>query len=239
MKKILSILLILALALSLGLPALAEGNRPEKPLLVVSGTATVSLVADLASIEVGAQTRGQSVSEAHQANAAIMESVIAELGKLGIDKKDIRTTQYNVYFEPDYSLMSAAGQPQSGNYTVTNMLNITIRDISRVSAAIDTAAKAGANNVYSLMFQSTGQAEAYKEALEKAVADSREKAQVLANAAGNALGRIVKVESGEYYGGPYQYYTGGDVAAEAAKATPILSGDVSVSATVTLTFELD
>lgn len=239
MKKTLGILLILALVLTLGLPALAEGNLPAKPQLVVNGTATVSLEADLASIEVGAQTRGQSVSEAHQANAAIMESVIAELARLGIDKKDIRTTQYNVYFEPDYSLMSAAGQPQSGNYTVTNMLSITIRDISQVSVAIDTAAKAGANNVYSLMFQSTKSGEAYKEALEKAVADGKEKAQVLAAAAGNTLGGIVKVASGESYGGPYASYMGDYTGAGAEKATPILSGDVSVSATVTLTFELD
>lgn len=239
MKKTLGILLILALALTLCLPALAEANQPEKPLLVVNGAATVSLQADLASIEVGAQTRGQSVSEAHEANAAIMESVIAELGKLGIDKKDIRTSQYNVYFEPDYSLMSASGQPQAGNYTVTNMLNITIRDISKVSSAIDTAAKAGANNVYSLMFQSTGNGEAYKEALEKAVADGKEKAQVLAAASGSALGRIVKVESGEYYGSPYASYTGAGMEGEAAKATPILSGEVSVSASVILTFDLD
>lgn len=239
MKKTLSILLILVFTLALALPGLAEASPPEKAQLVVNGTASVTLEADLASIELGAQTRGQSVAEAHQANAAIMEKVIAELGKLGIDKKDIRTTQYNVYFEPDYSLMSAAGMPQSGNYTVTNMLQITIRDIGQVSTAIDTAAKAGANNVYSLMFQSTKSEEAYKQALELAVENGKEKARVLAAAAGQALGRVVKVEAGEYYGGPMTDYLRTGMGAEAAKPTPILSGDVSVSATVILTFELD
>src|SRR5699024_6059526 len=99
-------------------------------------------------------TRGKTVAEAHAENIRIMEQVIAELKELGVAEEDIRTSQYYVYFEPagSYGQTTPDG---TGTYSVTNMLYITIRDISMVSQAIDIASAAGANNVYNLMFQSS------------------------------------------------------------------------------------
>lgn len=238
MKKIISSLIALALLMALSIPALAESPAVKEHDLIITGTATVALQADMATIELGAQTRGRTVAEAHKENAGIMEQVIAEMEKLGVKKEDIRTSQYYVYFEQDSSVVNAAERLISGSYSVTNMLFITIRDITRVSDAIDAAAAVGANNVYNLTFQSSKSAEAYHQALKRSVDDARAKAEVLALATGQTLGDIIRVESVESYGMPYGIVNRENFAGEADWKTPILSGDVSVTANVTLTFEL-
>ncbi|HSK69724.1 MAG TPA: SIMPL domain-containing protein [Candidatus Limnocylindria bacterium] len=234
MRKTLTALLALALTLALAVPALAQETAPARNALVVTGSATVSLQADTATIELGAQTRGRTVAEAHAENIRIMEKVIAELEKLGVAKEDIRTSQYYVYFEP----AGAYGQTSPdapGMYSVTNMLYITLRDINKVSQAIDIASAAGANNVYNLMFQSSKADEAYQRALRNAVEDARTTAQTLASATGNTLGEIVRIEASQNFGIPFAAQN--RMALDSAQAsTPIISGDVSVTASVTLTF---
>jgi uncharacterized protein YggE len=233
MKKIIASLAVLALLLTLALPSLAEERSNT---LVVTGTATVSLQADTATIELGTQTRGRTVEEAHQENARIMEKVIAKLQEMGITKEDIRTSQYYVYFEQGANQAVPGEPPISDSYSVTNMVFITIKDITKVSAAIDTAAAAGANNVYNLTFQSSKSSEAYNQALRRAVDDARAKALVLAEAAGQTLGDTLNIEATESYGMPYGILNREAYSGAAAPSTPILSGDVSVTANVTLTF---
>ena len=235
MKKFIVALLALTLALALSIPALAEDNGPR---LVVTGSATVALPADSATIEIGAQTRGRTVGEAHRENGRIMEDVIREMEKFGVSKEDIRTSQFYVYFEQNNSVYTAAENLIGGSYTVTNMVYITLRDITRVSEAIDAAAAVGANNIYNLTFQSSKSSEGYNQALKRAVEDAEAKAQVLAEASGKTLGDIILIESNDTYGAPYGIQNRADFAGEAAVNTPILSGDVSIGAFVTLTFAL-
>lgn len=238
MKKSIALLFALALLMTLLPGALAQGESLPGGTLVVTGTAGISLKADMATIEIGAMTRGKTMGEAHQQNAAIMEKVIAEMEKLGIAKEDVHTSQYNVYFEQDNSISSSVQHVISGNYVVTNMLQITIRDIGKVSQAIDAAAAAGANNVYNLTFQSSASKEGYHQALREAVNDAKAKAEVLAQSAGYTLGSVLKIESNDSMGTPYGAGSLRAYDAAEAKATPILSGDVTVSAWVVLTFSL-
>lgn len=237
MTKLLASILTLALVFTLALPAVAETAAPGTTL-VVTGSSSLSLVADLATIELGAQTRGKTVAEAHQENVRIMTLVIAEMEKLGIAKEDIRTSQYYVYFEPDYSVVSTVQNLISGSFNVTNLLQVTLRDIQQVSAAIDAASKVGANNLSSLIFQSSKQDEAQLQALRNAVEDAKAKASVLAEAAGKTLGDIIKVETLDPFAMGYGGTMARDTFAAEIKSTPILSGDVTVNAAVTLTFSL-
>ncbi|HPA61053.1 MAG TPA: SIMPL domain-containing protein, partial [Clostridia bacterium] len=134
------------------------------------------------------------------------------------------------------------GMPDYGNkgvYVVNNMIFVTLRDIDKVSAALDAAAAAGANNIYNLVFQSSQSTEAYHKALTRAVEDARAKAEVLARASGRQLGELVRIESGDYAGLPYGIQNRADFAVAEGGGATILSGDVSVTAYVTLSFALE
>lgn len=230
MKKLLSGLMVVALVLSLGLSALAEDNK-----LIVVGTAMVSIPADMASVELGASAKGQTVNEAQQLTDAIITKVLAAIKELGIDEKDIITSNYSVYSEMPYDEYGSI-KKQEPVYNMTNILNITLRNIEQVSQVIDAATKAGANQIYGLTFSTSKQGEVYNQALEGAVKDAVQKASVVAAATGKTLGELVEIQTerdfGEYWGtGDAMEYSGAAMTKEA-----IVSGAITVSASVTLTY---
>lgn len=233
MKKLISALLISALILSLALSAVAE----DKAEVTTTGFSTVVLQADTATIEIGARTLAKTVAQAQKENSAIMDGVIQKLTEIGLSKEDIRTTNFYIGFEPDYSYPSSEQQYEAGNFAVNNTVSVTVRDLEKLSLVIDTAAAAGANNVYNLVFSSSKAKEAYREALKLAVEDATEKAKALAQASGRELGTILAMNTSE----GYQNYGVENLvvhAEEDAKGIPMLPGGTSLTAYVSITFEL-
>ncbi len=230
MKK----LLILLICLFLPCLALAEETvfAAEGATITVTGSAVVTLEADYARISVGVSTKDKTVEEASRENTACIHAVIAALKEAGVAEEDIATSNYYVNAEYDYSL---GGQRQSG-YNVTNQLTVIIRDMAHIGATLDKATAAGANNIYNIEFLSTQADKAQDEATSHAVQDAMRKAQLLADAAGLELGGILSLT--ESTGGVY--VTARNYAFKDAVATSnsILPDDTSVSASVTIVFEL-
>ncbi len=230
MKK----LLILLICLFLPCLALAEETffAAEGATITVTGSAVVTLEADYARISVGVSTKAKTVEEASRENTACIHAVIAALKEAGVAEEDIATSNYYVNAEYDYSL---GGQRQSG-YNVTNQLTVIIRDMAHIGATLDKATAAGANNIYNIEFLSTQADKAQDEATSHAVQDAMRKAQLLADAAGLELGGILSLT--ESTGGVY--VTARNYAFKDAVATSnsILPDDTSVSASVTMVFEV-
>ena len=230
MKK----LLILLICLFLPCLALAEETvfAAEGATITVTGSAVVTLEADYARISVGVSTKAKTVEEASLENTACIHAVIAALKEAGVAEEDIATSNYYVNAEYDYSL---GGQRQTG-YNVTNQLTVIIRDMAHIGATLDKATAAGANNIYNIEFLSTQADKAQDEATSHAVQDAMRKAQLLADAAGLELGGILSLT--ESTGGVY--VTARNYAFKDAVATSnsILPDDTSVSASVTIVFEL-
>ncbi|MDI9521184.1 MAG: SIMPL domain-containing protein [Bacillota bacterium] len=233
MKKIITALLVFTLIFSLTLTAFAE----DEGKLTVPGSYTVLLQADTATIEIGARTQAKTVAKAQEENNAIMDALIKKLTEMGYTSDDIRTTQFYIGFEQDYSYSSLSQQNENDNFVVTNMIAVTVRDLSKLSQVIDAAAAAGANNAYNLTFSSSKTKEAYYEALKLAVEDAAEKAKVLAQAGGRELGEILTMEASDGFR-DYGFENRMVFAEDSAKATPILPGNLSLTANVSITFEL-
>lgn len=235
MKKILSATLALALILSLGLSAQADTDDRQ---MVVAGTATVSLPADTASLELGTSVKDATVEAAQQQSDEIIRKVLAALKDLGIEEKDIVTSNYSVYTEVPYEEYGSI-RKSDPVYNVSNMLNIKVRNLEIIGKVIDAATKAGANQIYGLTFSSSKEKDAYKNALERAVEDARSKAEILAKASGKTLGNITRIENQYDYGGYYDARNQVAFEASVSNAAAIVSGAIVVSATVTLTYEID
>jgi len=231
MKK----LLILLLTLALLLPVFAQAEHAAAPgaTITVSGNATVTLKADYAQVTVGVSTKAPTVEEASQKNTAAIHAVISALTEAGVLEEDIATSNYSVNAEYDYSSMG--GQRLTG-YNVSNQLNVTIRDMEHIGATLDKATAAGANNIYNIQFLSTKADAAMDEATAYAVQDAMRRAQLLADAAGLQLGNIVSItDTVTGYGGMPRTYKS---TMDSAAGNSILPDDASVSASVTIVFEL-
>lgn len=233
MKKISALILALALALTLSLPAMAEEDDRQ---ISVTGSATVSIDADFATIEVGATTRGNSAHEAQKANDKIMQDVIAALAALGVKGEDVRTSMFSIYMDQSVPYGMASDAPVQPPYVVSNMLYITIKDLGKVTEVIDAAAEKGANNVYSLTFQANKNLEANREAINLAVKDAQMKAEILAEAAGKTLGDVIRISFPMVSDNLYSFKQNLSMAEGNAGGAPILSGKVAVTAEVTMVF---
>lgn len=234
LNKALILCLSVALLLSLALPASADNDDRT---ITVQGSAVVSLKADMATIEIGVENKHTDVIKAQEENTKQMNVVIDALKNAGVAEEDLITSNFNVYTSYDYNYSSLGAEERIQNYTVSNMLSVTVRDLEKIGIILDVAVNAGANQIYGLNFSSTQNNAAYEKALTRAVEDAREKAQVLCTAANVHLGELIEItaqDNGYVYGARNTL----TMDAASAKGAAIVSGDVQVSASVTLVFEI-
>lgn len=225
------------------LPATTAAQQAaEAPRTVtVNATATVERAPDEAVLNVAVVTEGSTAAEAASANADRMAAVVATLRELGLENRDIRTTSYNL--SPRY----ARGQPRDTvppaivGYTATNNVTVTVDSIPRVGGVIDAVVRDGANRVDGVFFRISDPEPLHLEAVQRAVAKARTEAGVLAEAAGERLGRVLTIHTSGYAPPPPRpMYDMAMVRMEAAQAapTPIEGGELSVSASVSIVYEL-
>ena len=225
MKRIFILLLALAAAL-LPLSALAQKGTPAT--VTVNGSATVSVPADYAKVNLGVETSAAAVADALKENAARIDAVLAALRGAGIAAEDIVTDRFYVYTQYDY----AEGRTRS--YQVSNALTVTVRDLAQIGSVIDLAMDAGANTCGGITFYSNAADQAADEALAAAIAEARRRAILAAEAGGMTLGRLVSLQEG---GGAYN---GVRLAksADLGAGTQILAEGLDFTAQVSATFEM-
>lgn len=231
MKKIVSLFLALLLL------ATAAVSLADETVLKVQGSANVVVTSDIAVLSIGSTTKAESPELAQTQNETVMNAIIQTLKQQGIEEKDIVTSNFNFYIEEGYGTqVRSLDIGKKDQYVVTNMLDVTVRDLTKVGKVISAATLAGANQMYGLNFASTQSEEAYLKALRLAFENAQKKAQVLAEAQGKTLGKVTQVEeSPGYYGG---YYQSNNWMLKDEGSAAIISGDTTVSATVLVEFEL-
>ncbi len=236
MRKLFLMVMVCAL-LAVFPVALAEQPAQAAPgaLLSVSGSAVVTLQPDYATLNLGVSTQAETVADAQAQNASQMNALLTALEGAGVAKEDIQTQYFSI--NPVYgninNPMEMTTYPMDGGkpvgYRVENNLQVTLRKIDSLGSTLDVAMQAGANQSYGLSFESTQRAEAYDKALQEAVKEAQRKAQLMAAASGKELGALETLtEQGEGYSGPYMK----TMALEADRSTPIVSGTITVEATV-------
>jgi hypothetical protein len=203
--------------------ASAEDPAPTTDTVSVTGVGIVRAVPDRAEVAAGVETRGSTAQEALNANANAMRKVIEALRAAGGTDITTQTVALGPRVGPE-------GQPDG--FTATNVVTARIA-LDKTGALIDAAVAAGANTVYGPTLSSSDADRLYREALGKAVADAKERAQLLASAAGRTLGRVTAMAEGG--GGAMPFVAKAEAADGGA---PVVSGPQETTATVSVTFEL-
>ena len=237
MLKRISLFLVLLMVLTMGGAALADDQ------ITVTGTATVQIKPDMVMVYLGVTAMNEDVLLAQQEANAIINQVVEVLtGEQQIAEEDIATTQYRI--DEYYEYNSIRGKSEKIGYNAVVMLGVCVRDLDKAGAVIDAAMKAGANELSSLSFMSTDQRDARDQALTIAVQDGMRKANVIAAAAGIKIpafpSSIVENNISTYAPTSNSTYMMMDNAvAEGSAATRLQAGMLSVTANVTITYEID
>ena len=238
-SMIVSIILLAAVALSACAPSgIAANPAASQRTLNVTGAGQVSLTPDIAYIYVGVHSENASASDAMTEDNSRTQVMIDALKKAGIDQKDIRTTNFSIWQQDKYDPLT--GQPSGVKvYSVDNTVYVTVRKLESLGSLLDTLVKAGANNINSIQFDVADKTAAIKQARDAAVQDAKTQAQELAAVAGVTLGEITSVSFYEATPSPVMdgFGKGGGGGAEAA-AVPIQPGQMTLTVTVSMTYEI-
>jgi len=233
-----SAIVLLALALGACSPTIQAEAAPPVRTMNVNGTGQVFLSPDIAYIYIGVHSEEATAAEAVAANNTETQKVIEALKAAGVDAKDIRTTNFSIWPNQQYG---TDGQPTGTRYVVDNSVFVTVRALDELGDLLDSAVEAGANSINSIQFDVADKTEALKKAREEAVKDAKAQAQELADVAGLKLGDMQTISF--YDSAPVPYLDtfgkggGGAVAVEAA-AVPIQPGQLTLTVTVNMSYEI-
>src|SRR5262249_41371637 len=104
--------------------------------ITVTGSGKVTYTPDLAHARVGTSAAGKTAAEAWQKNAEVVKRLFEAMKKLGIDKKDLQTSNLGV--SPRYHQVKDE-PPQLIGYTAGYTLTIRVRDLNRLGQVLDRA----------------------------------------------------------------------------------------------------
>jgi uncharacterized protein len=236
----LAVALALALALSLrggSGPAAAFAAATAAPgsviapgdrTLTFSGSGDVDLQPDTAVISVSVHGDGASSDDAQSVASDKMTAILQALRSLQavhIAEADLETEGVNTSRDWDHE----------GRFISDQSLSVTLHDPARAGEVMAAATRAGADSVGGPSFSLAEQSAAYRDALRRALADARSKADAAAEAMGVHILGTTTISENSGGGGPIMYAA--DAAGKSSSsAPPVQIGPVTVAAQVTVTF---
>ena len=231
----------------------------------VSGDGKAVAIPDVAEFQFQVVTQGGTdLASLQTKNTDATNKAIAFVKSEGVADKDIKTEYYNV--DPRYQTYSCGNvivpQVYSGatsatgatavqpcppasivGYTVTQSVDVKMRDFTKVGDIMGGVVTNGANQVGQLSFTLDDPSSVQNQAEADAIAKAKAQAQVVAQAGGFTIGRLLNVQTGG--SNPYPVYAPAaesvGMSLSSAKALPtpaIQAGSQEVDMTVTLQYEI-
>lgn len=209
----------------------------------VTGEGKVEAIADSAKVSLGVLTKAATSELARDQLNKNINNVIAAIKTLGIDEKDIKTENYNIY--PDYGeirpMLIGTGQTGQDNitgYTANTNITVTVDSAEIANQVIDAGTASGANQVGGVDFQVKDKNEALNKARELAVADARKKAEDASRIAGFKLGKVINYSESEGADYPFAMMSKAQDLREGGVPTQVQPGTNEIAVTVSLSYEI-
>jgi uncharacterized protein YggE len=243
MKKVYAFLISLGVLAIAGVAVFSvwSATRPNnQERFSVSGSGTVYAKADIANLMIGFKTGTKNTAAlATKENSEKMNEIISAIKGLGIEDKDIKTTNYNL--NPVYNWTEKDGQKLIG-YEVSQNVDIKIRDLEKIGDVIANTTAKGANQVGGISFTIDDEYALKNQARELAITKAKEKAAMIANQTGMKLGKIKGVfENADATPVPYAYTNAKmmlDSSANGIASPSIQTGQNEIKVDVTLSYEV-
>lgn len=214
---------------------------PSAQGVVTQGKGSATATPDQLKFSVTVSNRAASTKEAMDRTGKGVKAVVAALKKLGVEDKDIQTT--NISVEPHYNY--ARNEEKIDGYVSSSSLRVTIRDLDEAGKAISAAATAAGNTatVQEVSMSLSNKNDLIAEAREKAVKSSKKSAQALARAAGRDVDELVYVEEIDTDSSEPSFpadgmYDAGSAVTTSDAAAPVQAGEQKVTVRVKVRWSL-
>ena len=225
-----------AVLLVLPLSVLAQNSPVHRKTVRASGEATIKVKPDHAEIRVGVVSDAPTAQAAAQSNARetsqVIDTLRAAVGKAG----QLKTSGYAI--SPQYQYGNNA-PPKLTGYRATNTVLVEMDDISAVGKVIDASVKAGANEMNGISFSLRDEQPVLEQALTEAATKARANAEAIAKALGAKVVAVIDAEATGSQQPPIRPMAMVARAMPKAESTPVEAGTLEVSASVTVTLQIE
>jgi uncharacterized protein len=228
------ILLIASLAACSTAAPVQVSTSPVIPSLSATGLGEVYVAPDIAYINIGVHTQAPDISTAMSDNSTQAQKVSDALIALGVDAKDIQTTNFNVYPMNTYDTM---GQVSGTYYSVDNTVYVTVRDLTSLGKLLDAVVSSGANNINGITFDIQNKDAAIAQARDLAIKDAQAQAAAIAKSAGVTLGQIQNI-SISTSNSATPVYDGKGGAVMNSNNVPVSAGQMLIQVNAYVTYEI-
>lgn len=223
----------------------ALADTPPVSQLSVRGEAILRVSPDQLTINLGVTSEANAARQALSSNNDDMQAIVRALQKLGLEKAELTTQQFQVH--PIWSRRPRDPAPEwsakISGYRVTNSLQVQTKKLALAGDIIAAATEAGANTVNSVQFGLADPRQYRAQAIAQAMDNARADAQALAKAAGDQIKRTLSLNLDNAVATPVRVQQERmmmrSAAAMDAGAPPIEAGEVSVNASVSVVYELE
>ncbi len=221
-----------------GIIAIASMYAPDKTgeTISVSGKSQLTVEPDQVGVYAQITTEEPTAKEAKDQNTLIANKIIQDLILQGIDKGDIDTENFHVYEQYDWFDGEKA---EDSTYVASHTLKVLVSKDSDIGEVVDSVIDNGGlvSHINSeLSFEKRN--ELKSQTLTSAASDARSKADAIAEGLGMRVGDLVSVTTNDYgYESPVVFAAREDMVLE-SDSINIDPRDVSLSAAVTVVFEL-
>lgn len=211
--------------------------------IIVNSSEEVAVVPDIAEIVYSVRTKDSTAAGCRQKNAEAVSQVIEQLKSLNVEEASIQTSDY--YMNPVYNY--SGNTPRLTGYEAISTLTVSDLPIDNLDEILEKSVTSGINTIQSITYQASQYDKSYQEALKKAVASAREKAQVLATASGAEIGNVISIqENSGYSEARYtDYARSGQMNSlmeakqdAAADTSGIMPGEIQVEAGIVVEYQL-
>ncbi|MFA6447244.1 MAG: SIMPL domain-containing protein [Patescibacteria group bacterium] len=211
-------------------------GKTGRDTISIEGTGKVVAKPDVAKITLGVTTDGASVKDIQDQNSKKMNAIIAAVKDLGVKADDIQTQQYSV--SPRYDW--ANGKQTLLGYTITQQVEIKVREVDKAGTVLAKAGELGANQMGDMQFVIDDPSALEAQARGKAIEDAKTKAEALASQLGMTVVRVVSFSESSNASYPPIAFGARDMAmkSEAVAAPQIEVGTNDVIKNVSVVFEV-
>lgn len=206
----------------------------EGTLLSISAEGSAEARPDMATINLGVTTDGQTAQAALAENSRRMTALTQALRRSGVAERDIQTA--NVSVNPQYQYIENQ-PPRVIGYQASNTVVAEVRNVDNVGRVIDAAVAAGGNTVNGISFGHQDPDAQLDAARRDAIAEARRRAELYAQGFNLHIQRVVAISEGGGYAPPVPMMMR-TMAAEAAPPPPIAPGEIETRVSVNVTYEL-
>ena len=233
--------LVLIIFLFFAMAALSGWKNSFTPTRTITVTAQGMTTAtpDMAEINFSVVTQGTNPQTLSDNNNAKMSAVLQFVSSQGIASSDIATTGYDL--QPNYSWDKTSNRNYITGYTLTQTVQVKIRDLTKVASVLGGLAPLGVNQIGGVNFTFQKPDEFVAIARGQAMTNAATEAAQMAAQAGASLGEVVTVNETPIIPEPQPVFQAMGVGGVmSAPVTPTIApGTQDVTDNVTVTYALN